>query len=92
MFSVTRPNNLLILRIKTKFVFQVRSSSTKPRDQSGVPADGQTAAKLKKMKKKAQLKAFNNRGKSGESDRHIAVKLPKHLFAGKRGIGKADRR
>ena len=39
-----------------------------------------------------QRKKFAVRGKSGESDRHIAVKMPKHLFAGKRGIGKTDRR
>lgn len=30
--------------------------------------------------------------RKGEADRHIAVKKPKHLFAGKRGIGKTERR
>ncbi|KAJ3338135.1 Nucleolar GTP-binding protein 1 [Gonapodya sp. JEL0774] len=34
----------------------------------------------------------NLHGRAGEADRHIAVKLPKHLFSGKRGIGKADHR
>ena len=38
-----------------------------------------------------QAKKFARMGKSGESDRHIATKMPKHLFAGKRGF-KADRR
>jgi nucleolar GTP-binding protein len=30
--------------------------------------------------------------KAGESDRAIRVKMPKHLFAGKRKNGKTDRR
>ncbi|KFH15352.1 putative nucleolar GTP-binding protein 1 [Toxoplasma gondii MAS] len=32
------------------------------------------------------------RGRAGEADRHISVKLPKHLFSGKRSNGKTDRR
>ncbi|RKO97295.1 hypothetical protein CXG81DRAFT_11383 [Caulochytrium protostelioides] len=40
---------------------------------------------------------FTQRGpnlmaKRGESDRHIMTKMPKHLFSGKRTIGKTDRR
>ena len=61
------------------------------RDVSGV-RDADTRVKIKKMEKKTQNKKFNKMGKSGESDRHIAVKKPKHLYTGKRGIGKADRR
>merc|ERR1719430_1161049 len=58
------------------------NSRVTPRDKSGV-RDPEQQKKIKKMKKKAELKAFGNLGKSGESDRHIAVKKPKHLFAGK---------
>ncbi len=61
------------------------------RDKSGV-RDPEMKKKLEKMKKKVQNKNFGAHGKSGESDRHIAVKKPKHLFAGKRGSGKTDRR
>ena len=61
------------------------------RDQSGV-RDAEQAGKLKKTQKKMQAKKFARMGKSGEADRHIAVKLPKHLYSGKRGIGKTDRR
>ena len=43
------------------------------------------------MKKKAQ-KPMNFEARRGEADRHIAAKKPKHLFAGKRGIGKTQRR
>lgn len=42
-------------------------------------------------RKRAQKK-MNLHGRKGEADRHIAVKKPRHLFAGKRGMGKTDRR
>ena len=45
----------------------------------------------KKMSHKSQGK-MNQFGKAGEADRHIAVKKPKHMYTGKRGIGKTDRR
>nr|CAG4645402.1 EOG090X02QX [Lynceus sp. MCZ IZ 141354] len=70
---------------------RVRSSSrVVPRDQLGIH-NPEAKQKLKKMSKKAQNK-MNRMGKAGEADRHIAVKLPKHLYCGKRGIGKADHR
>lgn len=37
-------------------------------------------------------KGRNRQGKAGEGDRVITTKMPKHLFTGKRGIGKTDRR
>lgn len=40
---------------------------------------------------KAQKKR-NKLAKAGEGDRVIHTKMPKHLFSGKRGIGKTDRR
>ena len=42
------------------------------------------------LKKKTQKKS-NLLAKRGESDRQIQTKMPKHLFAGKRGF-QADRR
>jgi nucleolar GTP-binding protein len=66
-------------------------SKVTPRDQSGVK-DAKQGTKLKKMAKKMQRKTFAVRGKAGESDRKIQEKKPKHLFAGKRGNGKTDRR
>merc|ERR1712107_808938 len=50
------------------------------------------ARPVEKMKKKHDKKAFAKMGKAGESDRKIHEKKPKHLFTGKRGIGKTDRR
>ena len=61
------------------------------RSKSGV-RDEATENKLKKITKKTQNKMFNKWGKSGESDRSIAVKKPKWLLAGKRKAGKTDRR
>jgi len=68
-----------------------RSLSKVPRDKSGIK-DAAQAAKLKKMKNKMEEKKFNKWGKTGEADRRIATKMPKHLFAGKRGSGKTERR
>ena len=64
---------------------------TTPRDKSGV-RDGQMAGKLKKIAKNTQADKFNKKGKASESDRRIQTKMPKHLFSGKRGMGKNDRR
>lgn len=61
------------------------------RDQLGV--------KNVAMKKKAQMmarkdiaKKVKKYGLKGEADRFIGNKMPKHLFSGKRGSGKTDRR
>jgi nucleolar GTP-binding protein len=48
--------------------------------------------KLKKAAHKAISKKVGKKGLKGEADRFIGTKMPKHLFAGKRGIGKTDRR
>ena len=60
------------------------------RDQSGV----RDPAQLKVAKKKVKLaqRSFARKGRQGESDRSIRVKMPKHLFAGKRKKGKTGRR
>merc|ERR1711974_428186 len=57
------------------------NSRVTPRGKSGV-RDPEQRKKIKKMEKKVQKKTFGNMGKAGESDRHIGVKMPKHLFAG----------
>jgi len=68
-----------------------RSHSVVPRSQSGI-RDASQAKHLDKVKKKRDKKTFARMGKAGESDRHIHEKKPKHLFVGKRGVGKTDRR
>lgn len=51
----------------------------------------QMKMKLKKIASKAQKK-IAKKGLKGEGDRFIGTKMPKHLFAGKRKLGKTDRR
>lgn len=62
-----------------------------PRDQSGL-RDPQVLMKVKKIAHKAIAKKVGKWGLKGEGDRFIGTKKPKHLFSGKRGIGKTDRR
>lgn len=68
-----------------------RSQTRPPRDQSGIK-DIAMKNKLKNVAHKAIAKKVKKQGLKGEADRFIGVKKPKHLYAGKRGIGKTDRR
>lgn len=69
---------------------RVRSSSKTPRDESGV-RDAKMRRKVKTLGKRAQ-RAMNRQARKGEADRTIPSLRPKHLLAGRRGVGKADRR
>uniref|UniRef100_A0A8B9ZRF7 Nucleolar GTP-binding protein 1 n=1 Tax=Anas zonorhyncha TaxID=75864 RepID=A0A8B9ZRF7_9AVES len=71
-------------------VARSRSSSRPPRDVSGL-RDEKMVKKVKTMAKKAQTK-MNRMGRKGEADRHIFDTKPKHLLAGKRKMGKTQRR
>ncbi|ESN92557.1 hypothetical protein HELRODRAFT_107963 [Helobdella robusta] len=66
------------------------SSRVTPRDRSGV-RDDQMADKARKLAKMAQRK-LNLNARKGEADRRHLTSKPKHLFAGKRKMGKTDRR
>ncbi|GAB1609822.1 nucleolar GTP-binding protein 1-like [Argonauta hians] len=68
----------------------MRSSSRPPRDRSGL-RDEKMVAKVRKMARKS-MKPLTMDGRKGESDRHIPDLKPKHMFSGKRGIGKTQRR
>lgn len=52
----------------------------------------QMKKKLKNIAHKAIKKKVAKKGLKGEADRFIGNKMPKHLFSGKRGSGKTDRR
>ena len=49
---------------------------------------------VKKGRKLAKLsqREMNNNARKGEADRRILDSKPKHLFSGKRKMGKTDRR
>ncbi|MCO5581968.1 hypothetical protein L7F22_035857 [Adiantum nelumboides] len=74
---------------------RLRSRSSSRASKEALPGEGfkDTAQKMKAVKlgKKA-VKQRNKNAKKGEGDRVIFNMKPKHLFAGKRSIGKTDRR
>lgn len=78
-------------RMRTNSEGASRSMSRPPRDKSGVK-DPETRAKLKKVAHRAIAKKVGKKGLKGEADRFIGNKMPRHLFSGKRGIGKTQRR
>ncbi|GIY22130.1 nucleolar GTP-binding protein 1 [Caerostris extrusa] len=69
---------------------RVRSSSRVPRDDTGVQ-DLKMKFKAKKLSKIAQ-RSRNRLCKKGEGDKRIPNMKPKHLYAGKRSLGKTSRR
>jgi hypothetical protein len=64
-----------------------RARSSAPPAKQGLPSE-RAVSKDRRALKKTQTMRF--RGGSGESDRAIPAKMPKHLYSGKRGIGKTD--
>ena len=69
---------------------QGRSSSRDLRERSGVrdPIMLEVAVKKQRLSERR----LGKQGKQGVWDRHVYTKKPKHLFSGKRGIGKTQRR
>jgi len=74
-----------------------RDEKSKSRLLSLTPKPGSGMKDIKDVQKanriaKDSVRDRSRHGKKGESDRDIPAKKPKHLFSGKRGIGKTDRR
>ncbi|KAG8298226.1 Nucleolar GTP-binding protein 1 [Homalodisca vitripennis] len=86
--SLSRPPNK---KMRMESEPRARSMSRPPRDLSGVK-DPAMRQKLKKVAHKAISKKVGKKGLKGEADRFIGTKMPRHLFSGKRGVGKSDRR
>ncbi|XP_033176961.1 nucleolar GTP-binding protein 1 [Bombus impatiens] len=79
------------MRLQSESQSRARSSSKPARDEMGVK-DSTMKTKLKNIAHKALKKKIAKKGLKGEADRFIGTKMPKHLFSGKRGVGKTDRR
>ncbi|XP_012284298.1 nucleolar GTP-binding protein 1 [Orussus abietinus] len=79
------------MRTESKDLSKARSGSRPPRDEMGIK-DTTMQSKLRKVAHKAIKKKVAKKGLKGEADRFIGTKMPKHLFSGKRGIGKTTRR
>ena len=76
---------------KSRSMSRGRSLSTAaPRSNSGL-RDAAQANKATREADKAQ-RAAGKQARKGEGDRTIVNLMPKHLFSGKRGKGKTDRR
>ncbi|KAI0152211.1 nucleolar GTP-binding protein [Hypoxylon sp. NC0597] len=69
---------------------RARSQPATNRREDGVQ-DEMTRTKAEKQAKLSQRK-MNRMARQGEADRHIGASLPKHLFSGKRTMGKTSHR
>ena len=72
-----------------------RDSASIARSQSPARVglrDGTMIKKAEKMAKRSTFRGISKQGRASESDRRIPNQRPKHLFSGKRGMGKTDRR
>ncbi|KAK4231302.1 P-loop containing nucleoside triphosphate hydrolase protein [Podospora fimiseda] len=76
-------------RLRSQSRPRSRSVMATNRLQDGVQMEGRTAAE--RAAKLAQRK-MNRMARQGEADRHIGATMPKHLFSGKRTIGKTNSR
>ena len=72
------------------------SQSRPPREQSSNRAElGLSTQSLRTKSErltKMNQRMWSRKGRAGEADRHYTESKPKHLYAGKRGIGKNSRR
>lgn len=69
------------------------TSAARARSKSrlaGLPSE-EVAQAVEKVRRK-RMRFFEKQGKKGEADKHVPDWKPKHLYSGKRGIGKTDRR
>ncbi|KAL2040414.1 hypothetical protein N7G274_006857 [Stereocaulon virgatum] len=73
----------------------VLRAKSRARSQSNRRDDGVTnemaRSRAERLQKLGQKK-MNRMARQGEADRHTSAALPKHLFSGKRGMGKTQRR
>ncbi|KAF3919293.1 hypothetical protein ABW21_db0200263 [Orbilia brochopaga] len=76
------------MTLKERAKSRIRSQSNRRED--GV-VDETARTKAEKIAKLNQKK-MNRMARQGEADRHTTASLPKHLFSGKRTIGKTNRR
>ncbi|KAM7279422.1 hypothetical protein ACFE04_006556 [Oxalis oulophora] len=76
-------------KLRARSTSRSRSKSKAPNEE-GLKDEKQRTKAIKLFKQSAQKR--NKDARRGESDRVIPTLRPKHLFSGKRSIGKTDRR
>ncbi|CAG8958520.1 hypothetical protein HYFRA_00009835 [Hymenoscyphus fraxineus] len=70
-------------------------AKSRARSQSNRRDDGVTNEAARTKAERAQKlgqRKMNRMARQGEADRHVAGAMPKHLFSGKRGMGKTNSR
>ncbi|KAI8293614.1 Nucleolar GTP-binding protein 1 [Colletotrichum sp. SAR11_240] len=77
-------------RLRSRSQSRARSQAATDRRNDGVTDDG-ARTKAERLAKLSQKK-MNRNARQGEADRHTTVSLQRHLVAGKRGMGKTQRR
>ncbi|KAK4100840.1 P-loop containing nucleoside triphosphate hydrolase protein [Parathielavia hyrcaniae] len=77
-------------RLRSRSRVRDRSVMASNRREDGV-VDETARTKAERQAKLGQRK-MNRMARQGEADRHIGATMPKHLFSGKRTIGKTARR
>ena len=78
-------------RAKTNSGAVVAKRAPRANRQAAGLRDEEQAKRANKLRNFDQ-RPRNYMAKAGEADRKIQTKMPKHLFAGKRKMGKTDRR
>ncbi|VDD94044.1 unnamed protein product [Enterobius vermicularis] len=86
-----RMRNLMIEQERVPTVKKIRVGKSASLSAPEIPSRDVQGIPNIKVLRKAQRPA-QRQARKGESDRSIVIKKPKHLFSGKRGIGKTDRR
>jgi len=70
-------------------------AKSRARSQSNRRDDGVTNEAARTKAERAQKlgqRKMNRMARQGEADRHVGTAMPKHLFSGKRGMGKTQSR
>ncbi|RFU28281.1 hypothetical protein B7463_g8066, partial [Scytalidium lignicola] len=101
--SQSRGRSVLRSRTGTEDVMDIDSpdyeakmrAKSRARSQSNRRDDGvtnETARTKAERAQKLSQRKMNRMARQGEADRHVADAMPKHLFSGKRGMGKTTSR
>jgi len=88
--SANRSTTVKKIRVGKSPSIDISMHRSLPRDVQGV-RDVTMKKKAVRIGRKAQ-RPNQQEARKGEADHRVFVKRPKHLFCGKRGIGKTDRR
>ena len=82
-------------RPRSKSAVRANSSirgMSQPRSASSMAFKDEKSRERSEIIRRRSMKKRNEKGLKGEADRTIGNLMPKHLFSGKRGIGKNERR